>query len=73
MRDCHMHCFLVREWLFVGQDVTYFDVVKHVSHGDVEGMNADITSNAKEVQPYLMHSKGSQLMVGVTNHGYSDH
>jgi hypothetical protein len=68
-----MHWFLVRERFFVGQDGTYFDVVKLVFHGDIEGSSVDITSNAKKVQPYLMHSEGSKLMVGVTNHGYSDH
>ncbi len=57
----------------MGQDGTYFDVVKLVFHGDIEGSSVDITSNAKKVQPYLMHSEGSKLMVGVTNHGYSDH
>jgi hypothetical protein len=44
-----------------------------VSHGDDEGLNADINNNAKEVHPYLVGSKGSQLMVVVANHGYSDH
>ncbi len=73
MKDYHMHWFLAREQHFVGQNVTYFDVVKLVSHGDIEGLSVDITNNAKEVQPYLMHSEGSQLMVGVVDHGYSDH
>ncbi len=47
--------------------------MKLVSHGDTEGLNANITNNAKEVHPYLLGGKGSQLMVVVVDHGYSDH
>jgi hypothetical protein len=43
------------------------------SHGDVEGLSANITSNAKEVHPYLVGGEGSRLMVVVVDHGYSNH
>jgi hypothetical protein len=44
----------------VGQGVTNFDVVKLVFHGDIEGLSANITNNAKEVHLYLMCGEGSQ-------------
>ncbi len=47
--------------------------MKLVSHGDVESLSANITSNAKEVHPYLVGGEGSQLMVVVVDHGYNDH
>ncbi len=47
--------------------------MKLVSHGDANSLSANITSNAKEVHPYLMHGKGSQLVVTVADHGYNDH
>jgi hypothetical protein len=54
-----MHWFLAREQLFVGQNVTNSNVMKLVSHGDIEGLSVDITNNAKELQPYLMHNEGN--------------
>jgi hypothetical protein len=68
-----MQRFLAREQLFVGRDVINFDVIQLVSHGDAKGLSANITSNAKEVHPYLVCGKGSQLMVAIVDHGYSDH
>jgi hypothetical protein len=47
--------------------------MKLVFHSDVEGLNVDITINAKEVHPYVMGGEGSQLLVAFTNHDYSDH
>jgi hypothetical protein len=60
MKDYHMQRFLVGEQLFVGQGVTNFDVVKLDSHGDIEGLSANITNNAKEVHLYLVCGEGSQ-------------
>jgi len=54
-------------------NVTNFDVVKLVSHGNIEGLNGNITNNAKEVRPYLVGGEGSQLMVVIVDHGYNDH
>jgi hypothetical protein len=73
MKHYHVQEFLVGERLFVGWDVTNFDVLKFVSHGDAQKRNANIISNAKEVFPCLVGGEGSQLMVIVTNHGFSDH
>jgi hypothetical protein len=47
--------------------------MKFVSHGDAEGLNANMTNNAKEVHSYLVGGVISQLMVIVVDHGYSDH
>jgi hypothetical protein len=47
--------------------------MKLVFHDDTKGLSVNITNNAKEMHPYLMPSKGSQLIVVITNHGYSDH
>jgi hypothetical protein len=47
--------------------------MKLVSHGDAKDLNANITNNAKEVHPYLVCGEGSQLMVAIVDHGYSDH
>ncbi len=47
--------------------------MKLVSRGDVKSLSAKITINAKEVHPYLVGGEGSQLMVVVVDHGYSDH
>jgi hypothetical protein len=68
-----MQRFLVGEQLFVGRDFTDFDFMKLVSHGDAKGLSANITSKGKEVHPYLVCGEGSQLMVAIVNHGYSDH
>jgi hypothetical protein len=73
MKDYHMQQFLAREQLIVGQNVINFDAVKFVSHGDSEGLSANITNNAKEVHLYLMCGKSSQLMVTIADHGNSDH
>jgi hypothetical protein len=73
MKDCHMQRFLPWERFFVGQDVINFDAMKHVSHGDVEGLSVDKTNNAKEVHLNLVCGEGLQLMFIVVDHGYSDH
>jgi hypothetical protein len=49
----------------VGRDVTNFDVLKLVSHGDAQKRNANITSNVKEVFLCLVGGEGSQVMVVV--------
>jgi hypothetical protein len=73
MKDYHMQRFLAGERFFVGRNVTNFDAMKLVFHDDTKGLNANITNYAKEVHPYLVHGKGSQLIVVITNHGDSDH
>lgn len=47
--------------------------MKLVFNGDAEGLNANKTNNSKEVHPYLVRGEGSQLVVVVADHGYSDH
>jgi hypothetical protein len=47
--------------------------MKLVFHVDVKSLNANITSNAKEVHPNLVGGEGSQLMVIIVDHGYNDH
>jgi hypothetical protein len=52
-----MQRFLARQQLVVGQDVINFDVMKHMSHGDIEGLNVDITNNVKEAHLSLMRGE----------------
>ncbi len=47
--------------------------MKLVFHNDAKGLNANKTNNAKEVHPHLVCGEGSQLVVTVIDHGYSDH
>ncbi len=63
-----MQWFLVGEWLFVGQDVTDLDAMKFVSHGDAEGLSANITNNAKEVHLYLVGGEGLPQLPHLTLH-----
>ncbi len=58
MEDYHMQWFLVGEWLFVGQSVINFDVMKLVFNGEVEGLCVDITNNGQEVHLNLLCGKG---------------
>ncbi len=65
MKDYHMQWFLVREQLFVNQGVTNFDVVKLVSHGDIEGLSAQHNQQCQGGAPLpsvvKVHNKWLQL------------